>query len=41
MIFYFQETLQFHLIAKREIVFTAGGFFDLGNTLIWSVSITL
>ncbi|KAE8573896.1 Gustatory receptor 117a [Halyomorpha halys] len=35
------ETLEFHLMVKREIVFTAGGFFDLGNTLIWSMFTTV
>ncbi|KAE8573895.1 Gustatory receptor 116b [Halyomorpha halys] len=34
------ETLQFHLVTKRDIVFSAGGFFDLGNTLIWSMFTT-
>ncbi|CAH1408130.1 unnamed protein product [Nezara viridula] len=32
------ETLQFHLVAKREIVFTAGGFFTLENTLVCTVT---
>ncbi|KAE8573067.1 Gustatory receptor 119f [Halyomorpha halys] len=34
------ETLQFHLVAKRDIVFTAGGFFILENTLICTMITT-
>ncbi|KAE8573890.1 Gustatory receptor 114c [Halyomorpha halys] len=34
------ETLQFHLLAKRDLVFTAAGFFILENTLICTMVTT-
>ncbi|KAE8573410.1 Gustatory receptor 111 [Halyomorpha halys] len=34
------EILQFHLVAKRDIVFTAAGFFTLENTLICTMFTT-
>ncbi|KAE8573412.1 Gustatory receptor 113 [Halyomorpha halys] len=34
------EMLQFHLVAKRDLVFTAAGFFTLENTLICTMVTT-